>query len=174
MESVPDKTLITLVKFGRASAWNQLVVRYRRLVYSIPMRMGLSSDDADDVFQNTFLSLHRQIERGDILGSLPAWLSTVARNESIATLRRRRRLTGLEESEEQATEDPMKEMEMMVDSHRALRALEGMRDKCRELLTALYVDGLSYEEVNQKLGMPLGSIGATRQRCIDTLRKLLE
>lgn len=58
-----EKRMLERARRGDPEAWNQVVDKYKRLVYSIPMRLGLSADDASDVFQTTFLTLHRELER---------------------------------------------------------------------------------------------------------------
>lgn len=169
-----DVELVARCRAGDARAWETIVLRYRRLVYAIPMRTGLAPEEADDVFQNTFARL---VERLDTLrdpSRLRAWLVTTARRLSLDAAMRRR---GLAESEEVlgALPDPdplpPEELARLEEQHLVRCALTELPDRCRELLHLLYyaADEPSYEEIGRRLGLPMGSIGPTRARCLEKL-----
>lgn len=174
MDALPDVALAALAARGHDRAWRSLVSRYRRLVYSVPSRLRLSGDDAEDVFQHTFLKLHEQLKKGEPPQHFPRWLVTVARNESLRLLQFQGRSTEL--NEDWAAGDEGKAEEHVASLQRAhlIRgALAKLRERCRELIAALYVRDESYTDVQDKLGIPVGAIGPTRARCLEQLRKLL-
>ncbi len=180
--------LLPACRAGDATAWQQLVARYERLVYSIPLRMGLDREEAADVFQLTFSALIHSLDAIRDESKLGGWLATVARRQSWAVLRRRK--TEVSFADVAPPEDPALLDERartlgMTDANQIQswelslwldQGLARLSDKCRELLTALYLDVSepSYAELAERLGMPVGSIGPTRARCLERLRQILQ
>jgi RNA polymerase sigma factor (sigma-70 family) len=156
--------------------------RFQPLVYSIPRKYGLGEDDAADIFVRTFERLLKnldKIESGAVLGR---WLGVTAARESLRTLRvnsrtRRNEVDGLTLEELIAFEETDAEREAVVADQalRAREAIAGLTDRCRSLLSDLYSEEeLSYAEIAERIGVPIGAIGPTRARCLDKLRALLE
>src|SRR5512144_1837201 len=73
-----DQDLIQACLEGDETAWKDLVLRYGRLVYSVPRRYGLSAADADDVFQNVFTAVYRHLAGLRDQARLAAWLITIS------------------------------------------------------------------------------------------------
>lgn len=167
---------------GDARSWNTLVERFQGLVYSIPRRMGLSDDDSSDVFQATFTALFKHVDRIESASTIPKWLSTTASRESFRLIRQRRNQSVID-IEDQTLEDVLKAEDVAVDEQ-VLKAemaelisagLSSISPKCQELLQLLYrADEVSYQDISDQLGMPIGSIGPTRARCLEKLRSVLE
>ncbi|MCB9899065.1 MAG: sigma-70 family RNA polymerase sigma factor [Planctomycetes bacterium] len=183
--------LVARVRADAPGAWARLVRRYERLVLSVPRGMGLSEDDCEEVFQATWMALHRQIHGLRDPGSLGDWIITTARRQAWKHLRRtslRRQREGASlpsESEagegvrqEPASPDapPIDEVLRLERRQIVHEVLEGMPTRCRRLLEALYLgrDDPSYAEVARRLGMPIGSLGPTRARCLAELARRLE
>ncbi len=152
-----------------------LVERYSRLVYSIPLRWGLSTDDADDVFQNVFTIVFRQLERLRNQQVLPAWLITITHRE---TMRLRKRLARngkvFESSALMETLSPS-DVETWERQHYVHQALSRLEPEGQKLLTALFLDpsSPSYKEIAARLGLPEGSIGPMRARYFKKLEAIL-
>ena len=171
-----DESLLRACRNGDRKAWQTLLDRYERLVYSIPLNFGLSHSDADDVAQSTFAALVRglaSIEDEDRLG---AWLATVARRNTWRLVERRRREPTIadDQLDRISTEDSgIARADALQWVH---QGLANMDERCRRLLIALYFAEHSpaYSTVADELGMAVGSIGPTRARCLDKLRLLLE
>lgn len=174
--------LLKRCRQGDSVAWGELVEQLQRLVYSIPKRMGLNDDDANDVFQATFLALYRSLDRIDNAQTLPKWVAVTASRESMRLRRISSRTVstggvderGLEELV--ADEDAGAEVNAVhaVETLEVRQALVKLGGKCQALLTLLYADDeASYQEISEKLSMPVGAIGPTRSRCLDKLRKIL-
>lgn len=157
---------------GDPRAWRRFVDRYRRLVYAVPIRLGLPPDGCDDVFQSVFAIVLRELPRIRDRFSLPKWLITVAQRESSRWARQQRLelREGVPAIEPALPDSDILRLERQHFVHEALDELGG---RCRELLTALFLTPQqpSYQEVALRLGMPVGAIGPTRSRC---LRKMLE
>jgi RNA polymerase sigma factor (sigma-70 family) len=170
-----DHDLIQSCLNGEESAWKVLVERYSRLVYSIPLRWGLSTEDADDVFQNVFTIVFRQLERLRNQTVLPAWLITITHRE---TMRIRKRLARngkiFESSALMETLSPS-DTDTWVRQHYVHQALSRLDPEGQRLLTALFLDPASpsYKEVAAHLGLPEGSIGPMRARYFKKLESIL-
>ncbi|MBL8041015.1 MAG: sigma-70 family RNA polymerase sigma factor [Chthonomonas sp.] len=169
--------LLRLSRLGNEEAWRELVSQYERLVYSVPMRNGLSREEAADVFQTTFLSLHRQLDQISSSKALGRWLVVVAARETY----RLKRLAGttipLDTLDEQLIADERSansEADQLLQANALREGLSRLAEKCRRLLARLYLDQASYDQVSSELGIPLGSIGPSRARCLEKLKKLLD
>ena len=178
-----DRDLIRRCQQGSAGAWQQLLNKYERLVYSIPLRYGLSRDDAADIAQNTFTILIESLDALSEDSRLGAWLATVARRHTWRLLERKRReipsegLDGAYLADRavllgKSDADSIEHWEL-TESLEA--GLSKIGEPCRELLVALYFQPelSSYAEVAARLDMPIGSIGPTRARCLKRLRQVL-
>jgi RNA polymerase sigma factor (sigma-70 family) len=178
-----DRDLIRRCQQGSAGAWQQALNKYERLVYSIPLRYGLSRDEAADIAQITFTILIESLDTLSEDSRLGAWLATVARRHTWRLLERNRReiaSEGLEGADLAARAVLLGESDADSIEHWELSelletGLSQIGEPCRELLLALYFQPelSSYAEVAASLGMPIGSIGPTRARCLKRLRQVL-
>jgi RNA polymerase sigma factor (sigma-70 family) len=179
----PDRDLILRCRQGSAGAWHQLLNKYERLVYSIPLRYGLSRDDAADVAQITFTILIQNMDSVAEDSRLGPWLVTVARRHTWRLMERNRRESASERLEvadvaERAVllgNNDADSIEHWELSQWLDGALSKLGERCRELLLALYFqpERSSYAEVAADLGIPVGSIGPSRARCLKSLRQVL-
>lgn len=141
--------------------------------------MGLSRDDADDIFQETFLRLHQSVGSLEDPLRVAAWAAGTAANLSLVALRsrRRRRINDAEVLSDDAASaaDPLPDEEAASSllAHAARTSIAGLPEKCRDLLTLVILEEADYQEISSRLGIPVGSIGPTRARCLDKLRKEL-
>jgi RNA polymerase sigma factor (sigma-70 family) len=178
-----DRDLIQRCRRGSVGAWHQVLNRYERLVFSIPLRYGLSWDDAADVAQLTFTALVENMDKLADNSRLGAWLSTVARRNTWRKLERNRREmpsehlegTFLAENAVALGKSDADSIEHWELSDWLDTGLSQLGESCRNLLTALYFQPelASYAEVAEHLGMPLGSVGPTRARCLKRLKRVL-
>jgi RNA polymerase sigma factor (sigma-70 family) len=159
---------------GEREAWNGLVERFGRLVWSVARSFELPASDAADLSQTVWLRLVEhldQIKEPDRLGS---WLATTTRREGIKLLRRRSLEIPDEHQEEQSDQgkDGPEEHALVADEYAQLReALAKLPEHCRKLLRVIAAsDEANYKEVAAVLEMPVGSIGPTRSRCLERLR----
>ena len=178
---LPDSNLIEACLKGSGQAWEVLIVRYQRLIYSIPLRYGLSEHDANDVFQNVSLLLWENLGRIHDRDRLGAWLVITTRRECWRMMRQRGpNTTVLEEGhlEEILPAGPRSEdVFLALERQSQVRAAVGyLEAPCRELLSLLFYaePRPPYNEIASKMAVPEGSIGPTRSRCLDKLMKILE
>lgn len=176
--SKTDGELIAACRSGDAQAWERLLDRYERLVFSIPLNYGLTADDAADITQITYTILLQSLDRLPDELPLGPWLTTVARRHTWRLLaQRRREVVGPDQdlAENEAlggSADDRERLELLVWLHRGLALLD---ERCCRLLYALYFDNAqpSYAEVAKRLKMPVGSIGPTRARCLEQMKRHL-
>ncbi len=179
--SLPDPELIEACLNGKSQAWEALLVRYQRLIYSIPLRYGLPEHDANDIFQNVSLLLLENLARLRDRQRLGAWLVITTRRECWRMIRHHR-LTGTSQEvtpiEDQVTDGLGSEEDLVeIERQSQIRAaVSQMGELCQQLLMMLfYTDPRpAYVEIAHSLKLPEGSIGPTRARCLDKLMKILE
>lgn len=170
--------LVAAAEAGDRAAWNALVTRFAGLVWAVARGHRLQGEDAADVFQTTWLRLVEQLPRIREPDRVGAWLATTARRESLRVLRRSGRETvSRPETLETLPDDAPGFDEGLVraEQREALwHHLQTTSDRCRRLLRVLVADPpLTYTEVAEVLEMPIGSIGPTRRRCLEQLRRRL-
>jgi RNA polymerase sigma factor (sigma-70 family) len=173
-----DRMSLHAAAAGDRRAWDALVTRYAGLVWTVARGMRLGDADAADVSQVTWLRLVENLDRIRDPEALGSWLATTARREAIALLRRRREVP-LEVPERiEATDDqqPPPWQELLVDerNQELWRAFRQLSQRCQSVLRLLVVEPSgSYAAAAAALDIPVGSLGPTRARCLETLRGLL-
>lgn len=165
---------------GDPAAWELLLDAYERLVFSIPLSYGLTREEAADITQHTFTALLQALDKLTPESRLASWLATVARRQTWRVIQQQRRqspddLETLEAASAlmgRSAETPIERWELVEWLNTGLGRLN---ERCRALLIALYFEGDSpgYAEIAARLGVPVGSIGPTRARCLEQLRRLL-
>ena len=177
-KSFGDPELVALCLGGDARAWETLIQRYRRLIYSIPVKFSFSSADASDVFQAVCLKLIEHLHELKDETKVSAWLITTTTRQCIHVRSQRiRESSGDEEFQEPAASGiNVEDVQIQTQEQQTIRdAVEEMPDRCRKLLELLYFDmkNPSYDEIGQVMNMPVASIGPTRARCLEKLRTVL-
>jgi RNA polymerase sigma factor (sigma-70 family) len=171
-----DEAVIAACVAGDQAAWNELVDRYGRLVYAIPRRYGLDPEACDDIFQEVFSILVRQLPRIRRRSGLPKWFITTTHRVCRAWFGRARRRAGADPHPAEAAAPPPELILQLERQHIVRQALRRLGGPCERLLTALYTDhgATSYEDVSRLLNVPIGSIGPMRARCLAKLLDLIE
>jgi len=165
---------------GDQRAWKRLVDQYARLIWSITRQFKLSESDAADVSQATWLRLLEHIDKLDHPDRVGSWLAATARNECLRNLAARKKVIPVQDDitlKSDATSAPEVDERLLADERAAdvRRALSHLPRRGQQLLEMLMADPpATYAEISDKLGLPVGSIGPTRGRCLDTLRGLLQ
>lgn len=163
---------------GDRAAWNALVEGFSGLVWVVATSHRLGPADAGEVVQNTWLRLVENLDRIREPERLGGWLATTARREALRVLRLHgRELVTEDESRlDRPDADAPTPEEIMLDrdrDRRLRRAFVRLDERCRRLLELVVVVRPPYAEVAAALDMPIGSIGPTRARCLDKLRRIL-
>jgi RNA polymerase sigma factor (sigma-70 family) len=162
---------------GDPSAWEQLVLRYASLVYSVARHSGLTDGDAEDCAQQTWMALYNGRRSVREPAKLPAWLTSTAKRKAARLLRRKSRAEAAHESmgRAAAVAHPDEAIIRLQRKAQLELALEQLDERCGRLLRAVFLspEGLSYEDIAHRLGMAPNSLGPTRSRCLKKLRKIL-
>ena len=174
------RALLWKAAAGDMQAWDLLVAQYGRLIWSITTRFKLMESDAADVVQTTWMRLIEHIDRIEQPDRIGSWLASTARNECLRHVAARKRLVLVREDAEFDGVDyhgPQVD-EALLAAERARLVREAMAHlpaQWQQLLELLMADPpISYAEISDQLGLPVGSIGPTRGRCLAKLRVLLE
>ncbi|HWO02938.1 MAG TPA: sigma-70 family RNA polymerase sigma factor [Blastocatellia bacterium] len=181
-----DRQLIAACLAGEHTAWEALIARYQRLVYSIPLKLRLSPEDAADIFQSVSLKLYEKLATLRDHDKISSWLITTASRECWRLAARNRREAQPTGSSSEEDSDPMadipstapladEERETLERAQTVRQAVASLPERCRDLLSMLFyqADEWSYAEIAQRMNMPVPSIGPTRARCLEKLKKLL-
>jgi RNA polymerase sigma factor (sigma-70 family) len=175
----PASTLASQAAAGNPEAWNQIVDRYAPLVHAICRRYRLTNHDTQDVAQLVWLLL---VERIGTLGepaALPGWLATTTNRECqrvLGTARRAGRSAMPAEDSARLADDITVDAEILAAERNAAlhAAILGLPPRCQQLLSMLASNPpYSYAEISAALGIPVGSIGPQRDRCLNRLRRAI-
>lgn len=179
-----DRELVEECLADNSLAWEALLARYERLIYSIPIRLGLPHHEAEEIFQSVSLILFRKLATLREHERIISWLTTTTRRECwrFGVLKNRQRRGPGNEVADHTRDEPSPEQlayerQMADERHEILwQALSELPDRCRDLLVMLFYldEELTYEAIAEQMNMPESSIGPTRGRCLQKLRKILQ
>ncbi|MFI5110120.1 MAG: RNA polymerase sigma factor [Terriglobales bacterium] len=175
-----DTRLVRECLAGNEQAWAAVIEKYKRLIYSIPLRYGLASEDAADVFQAVCLEMFAELANLRKAESLKSWLISVTIHKCLHWKKRQRGEVELDaegqEQPEAATIPPSQLLEELEREQSVREAISRLPARCAEMIRLLFYEQppLPYVEVARRLGLATGSIGFIRGRCLKRLKKLLE
>lgn len=165
---------------GDLGAWERLVDQFARLIWSITGEFKLVESDAADVAQTTWLRLLEHIDRIEHPDRVGSWLAATARHECLRYLATHKKVVlGHDEEDLQgvAANGPEVDERLLADERAEVvrEALSSLPRRWQRLLEMLMADPpVPYAEISDQLGLPVGSIGPTRGRCLARLRVLLQ
>jgi len=162
---------------GDQGAWDDIVERYAPLVYAICTRYRLGSHDIEDIGQTVWLLLVEHLGKLREPAALPGWLATTTARECLrvvtAASKAERLGTGLDDSVLFVDDAVIDEEILVAERNAALRAaFAELPPRCQQLLSMLLSDPPhSYADIHRELGIPVGSIGPQRARCLERMRR---
>jgi RNA polymerase sigma factor (sigma-70 family) len=159
---------------GAEWAWRDIVDRYSSLVWSVCAQFRLGSADTQDVSGAVWLRLVANLARIREPEALPGWLRTTTRHECLRLLRHQNRQVPTGDPLLGELTEPAFDAGLIGTERRtaARRACAGLPARDRELLALLFCDPpKSYREISATLGIPVGSIGPSRARCLARVRR---
>jgi RNA polymerase sigma factor (sigma-70 family) len=174
-----DARLVRECVNGDEEAWAALIDKYKKLIFSIPVKYGFSTDDANDIFQSVCLDLLAELPKLRKPKALPKWLMQVASHKCFHRKRQQHRTenpSDVESPSEQPVSPQIEAILREADEEQKLRdALMALAPRCRQLVEMLFFEepARPYKEVAAGLGIAEGSIGFIRQRCLERLRNQL-
>ena len=175
-----DTRLVKECLAGNEEAWSLLIEKYKALIYSIPVKYELAPQEAADVFQATCMELLSRLPELREPRALPKWLMQVAHHECYRWKRDQQRVVSRDSGQDLPEPEipPMAEsLVQQTQQEQILReAISALTPQCQRLVDLLFFEtpARSYEQVAKELGLAIGSIGFTRQKCMERLRKQLD
>jgi len=175
-----DTRLVKACLSGDEEAWSSLIDKYKALIYSIPVKYGLSRQEAADVFQATCTELLVRLPELREPRALPKWLMQVAHHESYRWKRQSQRTVSRDaetDLPEPTTPAIAESLFQQTQEEQMLReAMTVLTPQCHRLVELLFFEtpARPYSEVAAELGLAVGSIGFTRQKCLERLRARLD
>jgi RNA polymerase sigma factor (sigma-70 family) len=162
--------LLTAAADGDQTAWDELASRYGARMWAVARACGLPESDAADAVQGAWLRLLEHLHTIRNPEGIGAWLATTTRREALLIARKEHTV---ELSFDMASEPDPAAAVLEADSSRLLwKTVSSLNEPCRTLLQLVATD-LGYQQVALRLGVPIGSVGPTRARCLDKLRTLM-
>lgn len=173
IDALTHGELLRLAAAGERGAWDALVERFGQMVWSVARGFRLDDATAKDVTQTVWLKLIENIDSIKDPERLPGWLVTTCRRESLRVSRARERDTPTDFAFD--IEDPAPSLDdVLIDDQEnrvVVAAFRSLDEGCRQLLRLLTIEpALSYEELSEITGRPIGSLGPTRARCVEKLK----
>jgi RNA polymerase sigma factor (sigma-70 family) len=179
-----DERLIGRCLKGDQEAWSALIDKYKNLIYSIPVKLGMHQDAAD-IFQSVCVDLLSELPSLREHRALPKWLMQTCYHKCLRCQRAAERMVDLapEGTDHEAVlpassvDDLPEHMLVQLEQEQILRdAISGLPEKCEQMVRLLFfeIPPRPYEDIAEELGMATGSIGAIRGRCLAQLKKQLE
>jgi len=175
-----DAELVAACLSGDEQAWSELIDRYSRLIFSIPLRQGLTREEAGDVYQAVCLDLVAELPRLRDPQALPAWLIRTTSRKVGKWRRRNERYVPDDGDIVESAQDQDELPDSLIESCQRAQALrdgiEELPDRCRAMVRMLFFEtpARPYKDVAQALGVATGSIGFLRMKCLDKLRSVVE
>ncbi len=174
-----DEVLVQQCLLGSEEAWSALIDKYKNLIFSIPVKFGFSGEDAAEVFQAVCLMLLRELSQLREPRALGAWLVRLTSHRCIRLKTEQRIYADVDIEEEAIPETDSLPDEILEELEREQLLREALSEaspECKRLVNALFLQDppLPYEQAAQALGLAKGSMGATRMRCLEKLRRSLE
>jgi RNA polymerase sigma factor (sigma-70 family) len=177
--SYSDDRLVLDCIAGKEEAWGALIDKYKNLIFSIPLKHGLSREDASEIFQAVCTELLSELPKLRDPQALPGWLIKVTTHKCFHLYRQAERWGTSENSQEPTTQTETLAENVLIEVEReqTLReAISNLSPRCRELIHILFYEDppRPYKEVAENLSIAVGSIGFIRGRCLEKLRACLE
>lgn len=182
-----DAELIRGCRDGDQNAWNELVERYQRLIYTVPRRAGLSEEQAADVFQEVFLTLFEKLDEIEQPERIRSWIVTTAKFKTWSIVRSGGGKNFIAPESEEEMEREMAKLtdaspladERLIEleqQHLIRTALGELEERCRVILSMIYLRerAASYAEVAREINVGETSISPLRARCLQKLAKILK
>jgi RNA polymerase sigma factor (sigma-70 family) len=175
-----DTRLVKECLSGSEETWSLLIEKYKALIYSIPVKYGLPPHEAADVFQATCMELLTRLPDLREPRALPKWLMQVAHHQCYRWKRQQQRVVSRDAEPDLPVPETPAIAERLVQQTQEEQifrdAMAALTPQCRRLVELLFFENppRPYTEVAAELGLAIGSIGFTRQKCIERLRRHLD
>jgi RNA polymerase sigma factor (sigma-70 family) len=175
MYEVTDEEIVAKIRSGNIQLFEMILRRYQKKLITFIYSVVGSEADADDIVQEAFISVYKHIDNIDPRRKFSPYLFQVAKNSAYSFLRSK--------NHQQISLDAVSEIEfdaeifekliIKEESHKVKKELLGLDMKYSKILQLYYFSDLSYEEISQKIKIPLNSVRTRIKRAKENLRKLI-
>jgi len=176
-----DEELVKKAIDNDELAFRALVERYTRAVYNIVYRFLRDPEETRDVTQEVFINLFRNLERFDSAYKFSTWIYKIATNQALYRYRARKKRNSvtatygdMPESDPADMVCPEEEIENRLRQEKIMNLVECLEEKYRTAIILRHVLDLSYEEMQQILQLPLGTVKTNLFRARARLKSLME
>jgi RNA polymerase sigma-70 factor (ECF subfamily) len=177
-----DEEIIVRLKDGESWAMSVLYDRYARLVFSLALKILNDRGAAEETVQEVFVKVWKRSRDFDAKrGKFSSWLTGIAHNHAIDEMRRRRVRPSASENDDDAMDTvlddgpaPLDLAMQSMEHRRIVDALCGIPEEQRRAIEMAYFEGLTQQEISNKLGQPLGTVKTRMRLGMQKLRTLLE
>ena len=176
-----DERLVAECRKGNQDAWSALIEKYKKLIFSVPIKFGLPREDATDIFQAVCLDLLSDLPQLREPRALPKWLMQMSFHKCLRWKKQRLVLFDdpleIEGLSKASSEELPEEIMYQVQREQMLRdAIASLAPRCHRMIAMLFFESPArpYQEVAKELGIAPGSIGFIRGRCLRLLRQRLQ
>ncbi len=175
-----NERLVRECRQGNEAAWSALIDKYKNLIFSVPIKFGLSRDDASDIFQAVCIDLLSSLQQLREPAALPKWLMQASYHKCLRWKKESLRLVddaaAIEEKEADAEDMPEEILDQLQREQLLRDSIVSLPPRCQEMVRLLFFEDppRPYNEVAEQLGLATGSIGFIRGRCLKRLRAQLE
>lgn len=179
-----DEELVNRHINGDAFAFEEIVSKYEKLVYSICYRMFNNSEDAKDVSQEVFLKIYKNMEKAIGKGSFKAWICRIANNACIDELRKRKNKKTLsldapvndDEKLRREVVDtaPLPEEELVNKEKEKLikNCIDELPPDYKSIIVLRDINNLSYDEISEILNINIGTVKSRISRSRKKLKEI--
>lgn len=171
MES--DEVLVSRIKRGEILAFEELVKRYQGRLLGFTGRMLGNREEAEEVVQDALVSVYLHISRVDQTRKFSTFLFEIAKNGAISRLRRRKKTVAFDEETMSEEVSVYEKFFSQEEQSRVREAVLSLPDKFRGPIKLYYFEGLSYEQISEKLGIPINTVRTFLKRGKETLKEKL-
>lgn len=179
LQNSDDARLVSLCLKGEPRAFNKLMDRYKRQIFTLILRMVRNRDDAEDLAQETFIKAYRHLSAYDAKYPFITWLFKIAHNTTIDFLRAHRTELLSIDDEDSPVEDEcadqsfLESIDTLSDGPMINKALDTLPPQYREILILRHQQELSYQEISQALELPEGTVKIRLFRARNLLKNKL-
>jgi len=182
--SIPDKDILVDLVNGDSEAFSMLVDRYKNRLLNFVYRFVKDYDVAEDIVQETFLRVFRKRRDYKAIANFSTWIFTIAGNLAKSELRRRKRwrFLSIDATDEEEKSFEIQDPGMRPDRVTAVRMLnesvqdsiDTLQSKYKEALILRDIEGMSYQQIAEVAGVPVGTVKSRVNRARLKLQKKLK
>ena len=173
-----DQHLVSLALEGDHTAFKYLFNRYREAIRQLLVQRAGSESDADDLLQETFIKVYLHLDRYKTDYTFGQWVYTIARNTFIDYVRRHQEDLSIDErfsSPPSSAPTPEESVIRLQQRAQIEHYLDRLTPRYRQLITMRFFEEYSYEEIAEKLALPMGTVKTqihrARERMCDLIRR---